>query len=204
MTHEMERELRKRKATRDPIEAWFRIYGILFPNSPMPKDPFPEDVSVAIQNFRSSLAQKLPALLLASMDEIVQGRITRNEQHQVFTRASLQQHMEDVVNQVLTNFWRPSLTSQETRSHHNHTPTQPSSLSSSQVSSSQATETTTSTTSLRVDRCCCLGKETASFFLDLIYQGLNAFFFLPGGDRQWDQEYMQSCIDALKRCQHAK
>jgi hypothetical protein len=193
MTHDQEVKVKKRHTKEDPITAWFRIYGILFPGSLQPRDPFPDSSAQTIQGFCAYFVSTMPSLLVTTLGEEFDLVTAYNKQQEAFKEISLRRSMENLVERVQRTYWQSdSGESEEWNS--SRSPDMSVDSRSPRTHSGEVFDAATRTPV----SCHCLGNATAPMLLNMIYQGLYAGYFSLDGDPHRDQVFLQACLDEIK------
>jgi hypothetical protein len=112
MTTEQLTFIKRRQHSKQRVEAWFEIFRILFPDKPLPPDPYtrpPE--SAAVSDFCTFLQDSLPRLLA---DKIRQGMHTNSWAN--IEQQEIEKNVAEVFEHLLREYeQRPSSISMDTR-----------------------------------------------------------------------------------------
>lgn len=116
MTPDQVTAIKRREQGKNRVDAWFDIYGILFPGALLPLDPYIDSMdSEPIQNILALFEQEAPQILATEINTRMFGDAECTEEFRIFTDTVLEESISVLVQRFkarMTNDWslRPEIT----------------------------------------------------------------------------------------------
>ena len=112
MTSDQFKAIKRREMGKSTKDAWFDIYKILFPASPLPLDPYAESVHAnTVQDFVAFFEREAPRVLASEINVRLFGAATVTPEHEQFVDSVLTESISVLLQRLNERFGRRGLPS---------------------------------------------------------------------------------------------